>query len=145
MGFLLALFGGGGSVLATPLLLYVVGIRDPHVAIGASAAAVSVNAFVNLAGHSRGGRVKWLCASVFAVTGLVGSLVGSTLAKAVDGRRLLLFFAVAVAAIALSMLRRPGSQGDPAVRISPALMLRLAPLGLATGFAAYVAWKGMGR
>ncbi len=37
VGGLLALFGGGGSVLATPLLLYVVGVRDPHVAIGASA------------------------------------------------------------------------------------------------------------
>ena len=34
VGLLLALFGGGGSVLATPLLLYVVGVRDPHVAIG---------------------------------------------------------------------------------------------------------------
>ena len=31
---LLGLFGGGGSVLATPWLLYAVGIADPHVAIG---------------------------------------------------------------------------------------------------------------
>ena len=48
VGALLGLFGGGGSVLATPLLLYVVGIRDPHVAIGTSAAAVAVNAAINL-------------------------------------------------------------------------------------------------
>jgi uncharacterized membrane protein YfcA len=136
VGFLLALFGGGGSVLATPMLLYVVGIRDPHVAIGTSAAAVAVNALMNLAGHSRGGRVKWPCASVFAVTGLIGSLAGSTVAKAVDGQRLLLFFAAAMAAIALSMLRKSQGEGDPGVRISPALMLKLAPLGLATGFAA---------
>ena len=37
VGFSLALIGGGGSILATPLLLYVVGIRDPHLAIGTSA------------------------------------------------------------------------------------------------------------
>ena len=51
VGALLALFGGGGSVLATPLLLYVVGVRDPHVAIGTSAAAVAFNAASNLLGH----------------------------------------------------------------------------------------------
>lgn len=34
VGFSLGLIGGGGSVLAVPLLLYVVGVRDPHVAIG---------------------------------------------------------------------------------------------------------------
>ena len=49
VGVLLALFGGGGSVLATPLLLYVVGVRDPHVAIGTSAAAVAFNAGLILA------------------------------------------------------------------------------------------------
>ena len=44
IGLLLAVFGGGGSVLATPLLVYLVGVRDPHVAIGTAAAAVAVNA-----------------------------------------------------------------------------------------------------
>src|SRR5690606_17692393 len=37
VGFSLGLIGGGGSILAVPLLLYVVGIPDPHVAIGTSA------------------------------------------------------------------------------------------------------------
>ena len=59
VGALLGLFGGGGSVLATPLLLYMVGIDDPHVAIGTSAAAVAFSAAVNLFGHGRSGRVKW--------------------------------------------------------------------------------------
>jgi uncharacterized membrane protein YfcA len=136
VGLLLALFGGGGSVLATPALLYVVGVRDPHVAIGTSAAAVAINALMNLVGHGRGGRVKWPCASVFALTGLAGSLAGSTLAKAVDGQRLMLFFAVAMAAIALSMMRKPKDEGDPGVHITLGLTLKLAPLGLVTGFAA---------
>lgn len=136
VGALLGLFGGGGSVLATPLLLYVVGIRDPHVAIGTSAAAVAVNAAINLLGHGRGGRVKWPCATVFAGAGLLGSFLGSSLAKAVDGQRLLLFFAAAMAAIAVSMLRRPKSAGDPDVHITGPLMLKLAPLGVLTGLAA---------
>lgn len=119
VGALLGLFGGGGSVLATPLLLYVVGVRDPHVAIGTSAAAVAVNAAINLLGHGRGGRVKWPCATVFAGAGLLGSFLGSSLAKAVDGQRLLVFFAAAMAAIALSMLRRPKSVGDPEPRGAP--------------------------
>lgn len=136
VGALLGLFGGGGSVLATPLLLYVVGIRDPHVAIGTSAAAVAVNAAINLLGHGRGGRVKWPCATVFAGAGLLGSFLGSSLAKAVDGQRLLLFFAAAMAAIAVSMVRRPKSAGDPNVHITGPLMLKLAPLGVLTGLAA---------
>jgi uncharacterized membrane protein YfcA len=136
VGALLALFGGGGSVLATPLLLYVVGVRDPHVAIGTSAAAVAVNAAGNLVGHWRVGRVKWPCASVFAAAGLIGSFLGSSLAKQVEGRRLLLLFAFAMAVIALSMLRKPRSEGDPDVHITAGLMARLAPVGLVTGLAA---------
>lgn len=136
VGFLLAVFGGGGSVLAAPLLLYAVGVRDPHVAIGTSSAAVAANAAFNLAGHWRGGRVKWPCALVFGAAGLLGSFAGSSLAKSVDGAHLLLAFAFAMAAIALSMLRKPRNEGDPDVRINARLMVRLAPLGLLTGFAA---------
>ncbi len=136
VGALLGLFGGGGSVLATPLLLYVVGMRDPHLAIGTSAAAVSVNAAANLIGHWRGGRVKWPCASVFAAAGLAGSFLGSSIAKLIDGQRLLLFFALAMAAIAISMMRRPRSEGDPDVHITWPLVRRLAPLGVLTGAAA---------
>ncbi len=136
VGLLLAVFGGGGSVLAAPLLLYLVGVQDPHVAIGTASAAVAANALLNLLGHARGGRVKWPCAATFALAGLAGSFAGSTLAKAIDGRQLLLAFAVAMAAIALSMLRKPKSGGDPSVRLDAALMARLAPLGLLTGLAA---------
>lgn len=136
VGLLLAVFGGGGSVLAAPLLLYAVGVRDPHVAIGTSSAAVSANAAVNLLGHWRGGRVKWPCALAFATAGLVGSFAGSSLAKTISGSHLLLAFAVAMAAIAVSMFRRPRSEGDPDVHINAALMARLTPLGLLTGFAA---------
>lgn len=58
IGLLLTLFGGGGSVLATPWLIYVVGLTDTHAAIGTSAAAVAVNASIGLAAQARAGRVK---------------------------------------------------------------------------------------
>jgi len=136
VGFLLALFGGGGSVLAAPLLIYFVGVSDPHIAIGTSAAAVAINAVVSLIGHWREHKVKWPCAGTFALMGLLGSVAGSTVAKATDGQWLLFLFSLAMAAIALSMLRRPKSEGDPAVHITPKIVARLAPMGLITGFAA---------
>jgi len=136
VGLLLALFGGGGSVLAAPLLLYAVGVADPHIAIGTASTAVAVNAALNLIGHWRGGRVKWPCAITFAAAGLAGSLAGSSLAKIIGGQQLLIAFAIAMAAIGASMLRRPGSEGDPDVRLNARMMLRLAPLGLLTGLAA---------
>lgn len=136
IGLLLAVFGGGGSVLATPLLVYVVGVRDPHVAIGTSAAAVAVNASVGLMGQAKAGRVKWPCALVFAGSGLAGSLIGAHLAKQMDGGKLLLWFAIAMALVGASMLLPKKAEGDPNVRLTRALTLRLAPVGLVTGFAA---------
>lgn len=136
VGFLLAVFGGGGSVLAAPVLLYLGGVSDPHVAIGTASAAVAANALFNLLGHWRGGKIKWPCATAFAVAGLAGSYAGSSVAKLVSGQHLLLGFALAMAAIGAAMLRKPRSEGDPDVHISLKLVLRLAPLGLLTGFAA---------
>jgi len=136
VGLLLMMFGGGGSVLATPLLIYAVGVRDPHVAIGTGAAAVAVNAAVSLAAQARAGRVKWPCALVFGGSGLAGALAGAHLAKQVDGGMLMLGFAGAMALIGLSMLRTPKDAGDPGVRLTPALTRRLAPAGAVTGLAA---------
>ncbi|WP_088309402.1 sulfite exporter TauE/SafE family protein [Novosphingobium sp. B 225] len=136
IGLLLTLFGGGGSVLATPWLIYVVGLTDTHAAIGTSAAAVAVNAATGLAAQARAGRVKWPCASVFAAAGLAGALIGAQLAKQVDGQALLHWFAVMMIAIAVSMLLPRRRAGDPDVHFTPAMTFRLAPFGLLTGLAA---------
>ena len=136
IGLLLTLFGGGGSVLATPWLIYVVGLADTHAAIGTSAAAVAVNAATGLAGQARAGRVKWPCATVFAFSGLAGALAGAQLAKMVDGAALLTWFAFAMIAIAVSMLLPRKSEGDPSVHLQPAMVMKLAPVGLVTGLAA---------
>ena len=70
VGFVLGLIGGGGSVFAAPLLVYFVGVSDPHIAIGTSAFAVAANALANLFGHARAGHVKWRCAVLFAGSGV---------------------------------------------------------------------------
>lgn len=136
IGLLLSVFGGGGSVLATPLLLYIVGIRDPHVAIGTSAAAVAVNAAVGLLVQARAGRVKWPCALVFGGAGLTGSLIGAHIAKQIDGSQLLIWFALAMALVGGSMLLPRKGEGDAGVRLNPAMTLKLAPAGAVTGLAA---------
>lgn len=136
VGVLLSVFGGGGSILAAPLLIYVVGVGDPHLAIGTSTAAVAGNALLALIAHARTARVKWACACVFASAGLIGAWLGSSLAKAIDGRQLLLCFSAAMAAIAISMWRRAKCAGDPGIRLTPRLAARLGPIGMATGAAA---------
>jgi uncharacterized membrane protein YfcA len=133
VGFSLGLIGGGGSILAVPLLLYIVGIGDPHAAIGTSALAVSVNAFVNLIGHWRAGTVKWPCASVFAAAGVIGAALGSSLGKVVDGRKLLALFALAMIAVGIAMLRPRASGGDADVRITPRIALQLMAVGIVAG------------
>ncbi len=99
VGFMLGLLGGGGSILATPLLLYVVGVAQPHVAIGTGALAVSANAFANFASHAIKGHVWWRCAVVFSMLGVIGAVGGSSLGKAIDGDRLIFFFGIVMVVV----------------------------------------------
>lgn len=133
VGFSLGLVGGGGSILAVPLLVYVVGLNDPHVAIGTSAIAVAVNAAANLATHARSGHVKWRCATIFASAGVVGAYLGSTLGKIVDGQRLLALFAVLMMVVGGLMLRNRADLGDPGVRLSRENLPKLIVSGLGVG------------
>jgi uncharacterized membrane protein YfcA len=133
VGFSLGLVGGGGSILAVPLMVYVVGVPDPHVAIGTSAIAVAANAAVNLGNHARGGNVHWSCALVFAAAGVIGALGGASLGKTVDGNNLLVLFAILMLVIALLMLKTRSRAGEARVEISIANTPALLALGLVTG------------
>ena len=119
VGFTLGLIGGGGSITATPLLLYVVGLQ-PYVAIGTGALAVSVNAFANFGGHARAGNVRWRCAVIFAVIGVAGAAFGSMLGKQIDGKQLLFLFAILMIVIGVLMLRRKDKEAPSAGAASPA-------------------------
>jgi uncharacterized protein len=134
VGFSLGLVGGGGSILAVPMILYVVGVSDPHIAIGTSALAVSLNAFIGFAEHWRVGNVFWPCAVVFAIAGVIGAALGSTIGKVVDGQSLVLLFAFVMIAVGFAMLiPRKGGGAVPA-RLDTAMTVRLSATGLAAGF-----------
>jgi uncharacterized membrane protein YfcA len=133
VGFSLGLVGGGGSILAVPLMVYVVGVPEPHVAIGTSAIAVAANAALNLSNHARGGTVVWSCALTFAAAGILGAFGGSILGKMMDGQKLLALFALLMLVIALLMLKTRSRIGLPDVQMSMANMPAIVGLGLATG------------
>ncbi len=133
VGFTLGLVGGGGSILAVPLLVYLVGVTNPHVAIGTSAVAVAVNALANLGSHARGGTVKWRCALVFAVSGVIGAFGGSTLGKTMDGQKLLALFAVLMMIVGALMLRKRSGEGNASVKLGRDNFPKLVGIGLATG------------
>ncbi len=133
VGFSLGLVGGGGSILAVPLMVYVVGVPDAHVAIGTSAIAVAANAGVNLSNHARGGTVRWSCAVPFAAAGIVGAFLGSIFGKMLDGERLLALFALLMLLIAVLMLKTRSRIGLPDAQMDWDNMPAIVGLGLATG------------
>ncbi|MGX7951433.1 sulfite exporter TauE/SafE family protein [Tsuneonella sp. HG249] len=140
IGFVLGLVGGGGSILAVPLLVYVVGMQSPHAAIGTAAVAVALNAAAGLAGHARSHNVKWPCALVFGGAGVLGAALGAEIGKAIDGAALLAAFGGLMIVVGALMLRGRKGGSDPAVRLTAAtarhLMPRLAGYGLAVGLMA---------
>ncbi len=133
VGLILALIGGGGSILATPALLYVVGMSNPHMAIGTSALAVSVNAFANFINHWRRGNVKWNCAVVFAAAGVAGAALGAELGKLTDARILLPLFALLMIVVAIAMLRPRRSEGNAEVKLTRENAPKLVGFGLGAG------------
>lgn len=132
VGFTLGLIGGGGSVVATPLLLYAVGL-SPHVAIGTGALAVSANAFINFGGHARAGNVRWAEAAMFAATGVVGALAGSTMGKAIDGKQLIVLFALMMIVIGVAMLWPRKGGGTAACPLTPRTGAKVGAVGLGVG------------
>jgi len=138
VGFTLGLVGGGGSILAVPLLLYLVGVHDPHVAIGTSALAVAANALVGLTDHARKRNVKWRCAATFAAAGVAGAWFGAMIGKATDGQKLLALLSLLMLFVAVLMFRSRGREGDPAVVLNrgnaPKLLLSGTATGLLSGF-----------
>ncbi len=92
VGFSLGLIGGGGSILAIPLLLYFVGIDDPHVVIGTTALAVGINAYINSISHWRRHNINFKVGLIFSAMGVIGVLLGTTLGLITKGDLLLFIF-----------------------------------------------------
>jgi len=140
IGLTIGLIGGGGSILAVPLLVYVVGVASPHVAVATAAIAVALNAAAGVANHARIGNIKWPCALVFAAAGVTGAALGAQAGKAVDGERLLAAFGALMIVVGALLLRSRQTPPQPDVRLSrdtaSHLLPRLIPIGFGVGLVA---------
>jgi uncharacterized membrane protein YfcA len=133
VGFSLGLVGGGGSILAVPLIVYAVGVRDAHLAIGTSALAVAANALTGLASHARLGTVRWRIAALFAAAGIAGAWLGSLGGKALAGPKLLVCFAALMLLVGVMMLRGRPARGNGDTGPAQVSMPRLLIVGVVTG------------
>lgn len=104
IGAAVGLLGGGGSILTTPLLVYVMDF-DPKQAIAASLFVVAVTSFFGLIQHARAGRVRWRTGLLFGAAGMVGAFAGGQIGSRLPGALLLAAFAVMMGATAVAMLR----------------------------------------
>ena len=133
VGFILALVGGGGSILAVPLLVHLVGVKNPHLAIGTGALAVAGNAATGLLAHWRAGNVLWRCAWPFAALGIAGAALGSTLGKSVPGEILLILFALLMIAVGILMLRDSSDADGSKADLGGENIAKLGAYGFGTG------------
>jgi uncharacterized membrane protein YfcA/uncharacterized membrane protein YedE/YeeE len=110
IGVSLGLFGGGGSILTVPVLVYAAGL-EPKPAIATSLLVVGVTAAAALVPHARAGLVQWRTGGLFGGAGMVGAFGGAWLARFVDGGLLLLLFAGMMVATAIALWR--GARTEP--------------------------------
>ncbi|MFF8599107.1 sulfite exporter TauE/SafE family protein [Streptomyces sp. NPDC015232] len=136
VGLALGALGGGGSVLAVPALIYLLGF-GPAAAATASLVIVLGTAATALYGHARDGRVQWRTGALFAAAGLLPAALGGLLSARLPDWLLTLGFAGVAAVAALGMIRRapPGgpAEGAGTRRSAPAVVGAGAGLGAVTG------------
>lgn len=128
VGLLLGLLGGGGSILAVPVLVYVLG-QPVKAATTESLLIVGTAALVGAGAYARSGRVQIRTGLAFGAAGAAGATAGTALNRLVSDRALLLAFALLLLAAAAAILRRPDARA-PSGSLS---LVRVAPAGLATG------------
>ena len=113
IGLSLGMLGGGGSVLAVPVLVYVLG-QSVHEATTASLVVVTAGALAGGAGHHRIGRVCWRHAGIFSAAALPGVIAGTAAGDAVGDTTLIVTFAVIMLLAAVGMWRRASGESPVA-------------------------------
>lgn len=134
IGFVLGLLGGGGSALAVPALIFLLGFGDKE-AIATSLLVVAVTAALAAAQRAARGALAWRPALRFALGAAPAAWVGSQLARLVPGRWLIALFALTmlVSAVALWRKARGTAPVLPSSRTCPACLALGAAAGLLTG------------
>lgn len=134
VGVSLGLLGGGGSILAVPLLVYVAGM-DPKEAIATSLLVVGTTSAVAMISHARAGRVRWRTGLLFGAAGMVGAYIGGRVAEFIPGDVLLVAFSLMMLATATAMVRGRRTPDQPAHREMPIARVLVdgVVVGLVTG------------
>lgn len=134
VGVSLGFFGGGGSILTVPLLVYVFGL-EPKLAIASSLLVVALASLSGAAQHARAGNVRLRTALVFGPAGMAGAFLGGRAAAYFDGVVLLLLFAAMMVATSLAMWRgrRMVSEPPPTAHATAKLVAQGATVGTFTG------------
>lgn len=112
IGLSLGALGGGGSILAVPVLVYVIG-QDARTATTSSLFIVGIAAVTGALGHVRSGRVRWGVGLAFGIVGVAASLAGTAANRLVDADVLLLVFAGVILLAAAGMLAQSRSSTNP--------------------------------
>jgi len=136
IGLALGALGGGGSVLAVPALIYLLGFT-PAAATTASLIIVTATSLTALYVHARDGHVAWKTGALFAAAGIVPAFLTGTVAGRLPQAVLTAAFAGIAALAALRMLRP--SAAEPPHRIRPG-----KAAGAGTGLGAVTGLLGVG-
>ncbi|MFE5968502.1 sulfite exporter TauE/SafE family protein [Streptomyces sp. NPDC056463] len=104
VGLALGALGGGGSVLAVPVLIYLLGFAPPAAAT-ASLLIVLATSATALFAHARDGQVRWGTGALFAAAGLVPAALGGLLSARLPEWLLTTGFAVVAGVAAVRMVR----------------------------------------
>lgn len=107
IGLSLGLMGGGGSVLALPVLVYVMGVA-PKSAIAMTLVIVGTVSLLGLIPHWRAGNINFKTALVFGPATMIGTFSGSKIATLpwITGTFQMILFAVAMLMAAAFMIYR---------------------------------------
>lgn len=133
IGISLGLLGGGGSILAVPILVYVAGM-ETKTAIAASLLVVGTTSLMGALRHWRAHNIDVRTALVFGVVSMAGSFAGGRIAAFLSDTFQLTLFAVVMLAASVSMFR--SGSAESAVRATARLPLvggAAAIVGLLTG------------
>jgi uncharacterized membrane protein YfcA len=133
-GGALGLTGGGGSILAVPLLVYIVG-ENIHLAIGTSLVAVGVTSLISSVSYMRQSLVKFKIAFYMAAPGLISTYLGALINKQIKGPVLLLIFALLMIYIGYLMFAQKKTQDQALPASSKINYPRILVLGFITGLA----------
>ncbi len=142
IGVSLGLIGGGGSILAVPLLVYVAGLPATE-AIAMSLLVVGITSGVGLIPHARAGRVRWRSGLLFGAAAMAGAYAGGRIAAVIPATVLLTGFALMMFGTAVMMIR--GRRDAPHHPQPPERSaVRVAPYGAAVGLVAGLVGAGGG-